>query len=164
MPFFLIKPLISILSILLILGTLGFCSYRYGYKNGSEDVQNEWTVEKNAVLKAQQEQLLQKEERERQLQHKMDKLRVERQREINDLNLQLDVVLNQLRSRPDRTTNGSEPVSGDSKHGANQSGCTGDELYKSDAEFLIREAERADQLRLSLKRCEAAYDSARSKQ
>lgn len=164
MPFFLIKPLISFACVLLILGGIGFGFYRYGYKNGSEAIQKDWDAEKALVLQAQQEQLILKDKKERQLQHRIDQLRAERQREINDLNIQLDAVLTKLHERPDRSTNGVKSMPGATESGNDQSGCTGNELYRSDAKFLIREAERADQLRLSLNRCEAAYDSARAQQ
>lgn len=164
MPFFLVRPLLSILSTVLAIGILSYCVYRVGYKNGAKFVKDEWNAEKLAILQAQQEQLLIKDKKERQLQTRIDKLQVERQRELKNLSAQLDAALSQLQERPDRITGSIKSVSGDPSIGDDKSGCTGNELYRSDAEFLIREAERADQLRLALKRCESAYDSVRAQQ
>jgi hypothetical protein len=44
--------------------------------------------------------------------------------------------------------------------GQGQRFCTGRELYRDDGEFLRREAQRADTLRLALKQCYAQYDAA----
>lgn len=164
MPFFLIRPLIYAASVILVIGGLTYSVYRYGYKLGADKIQKEWDAEKISILQAQQEQLLIKDKKERQLQTRIDKLQAERQREITNLNTQLNAVLDQLRGRPDRTTGSAESMPGVTSSGHDKLGCTGNELYRSDAEFLIREAERADHLRLALKRCESAYDSAKAQQ
>lgn len=60
-----------------------------------------------------------------------------------------------LLNRPDRPASGAVP-----KGPADPVGCTGAQLYRPDAAFLIGESARADQLRIALARCQAAYDSA----
>lgn len=61
-----------------------------------------------------------------------------------------------LRNRPERPA-----ASGDVPAGAaHPVACTGAGLYRSDSEFLVREAARADQLRIDLATCRAAYDAA----
>lgn len=60
-----------------------------------------------------------------------------------------------LRNRPERPASGAVP-----KGPAPEVGCTGAQLYKPDAAFLIGESARADKLRIDLARCQAAYDSA----
>lgn len=61
-----------------------------------------------------------------------------------------------LRNRPERPSAGSPvPTSP-----ADKVGCTGADIYRSDAEFLVRETARAESIRLQLASCQAAYDSA----
>lgn len=75
---------------------------------------------------------------------------IDRQRdEIATLNLGLDRTLSQLRDRPARLPS---PAS-DCK------GTTGAELSRADAEFLVREAARADRLRSALKSCYEVRDA-----
>lgn len=61
-----------------------------------------------------------------------------------------------LRNRPDRPAGGGDvPPSP-----ADPVACTGAQLYRSDAGFLVGESARADQLRADLAACRAAYDAA----
>lgn len=71
------------------------------------------------------------------------------------LSADLAAALRELRDRPERPS-GSDL----SKGAANPVGCTGAQLYKPDAAFLIGESSRADGLRIALARCQAAYDQA----
>ena len=59
-----------------------------------------------------------------------------------------------LRNRPERPA-GAMPESS-----ASAMACTGAQLYRSDGEFLVGEAARADKLRLELSECRALYDAA----
>lgn len=59
-----------------------------------------------------------------------------------------DALARSLRDRPERPVPGAAPTS------APATGCTGTVLYRQDAEFLIGEAARADQLRAALERCQ----------
>ena len=69
----------------------------------------------------------------------------------------LRAALDSLRNRPQRPaagggdvpTGGSDPVA-----------CTGAGLHREDAAFLVREAARADGIRLQLAACQAAYNGA----
>ena len=63
----------------------------------------------------------------------------------------LDAALNGLRDRPDRTASDTKPT------GTACTCSTGAGLCKQDAEFLVREASRADSIRVGL---EACYDYA----
>lgn len=55
-----------------------------------------------------------------------------------------DIALDRLRKRPDRLPEGSR---------TNCEGSTGAELSRTDAEFLVRQASRADEQRQALKVC-----------
>ena len=71
------------------------------------------------------------------------------------LSADLAAAHRELRNRPERPSGGDV-----SKGPAHPVGCTGAQLYRPDASFLVREAGRADKLRIDLARCQAAYESA----
>lgn len=75
--------------------------------------------------------------------------------EKRDLQRRLDVLADGLRQRPERPAD-LAPAPG----AADPVACTGAELYRADAAFLVREAGRADRLRADLAACQAAYDQA----
>ena len=61
-----------------------------------------------------------------------------------------------LQQRPDRPAARGGPVPGNT---ATDVACTGAQLFRADAAFLVREAARADQLRISDEDCRAKYDA-----
>lgn len=61
-----------------------------------------------------------------------------------------------LSNRPNRPPGGGDVPTG----GAGPVACTGAQLYRPDAEFLVWESARANQLRINLADCQARYDSA----
>ena len=94
------------------------------------------------------EQIIQSQKQSQEQQDRTDQIRKQKDAEINRINNQLVDAVSELRKRPSRsqdTTNG-------------QSG-TGAGLYAQDAEFLIREAARADKIRSGLEACYNQYDS-----
>jgi len=66
----------------------------------------------------------------------------------------LEHTISQLRNRPERP---QVPQAA----GVAVANCTGTELFRQDAEFLSREAARADELETALRQCEATYNAAR---
>ena len=96
-----------------------FCA---GFVSGC---QHEQTVQEKAVRT-----------KEHQYQADADKIRIEKDAQIKAINDQLVNAISELRKRPSRaeqTNNGQN--------------CNGTGLYAEDAEFLIREASRADTIR-----------------
>lgn len=77
-----------------------------------------------------------------------DKIRKEKDDQIKAINNQLVDAVSELRKRPSRTAETS----------AGQ-GCNGASLYAEDAEFLVREAARADEIRVALDACYKQYES-----
>ena len=77
-----------------------------------------------------------------------DEIRTQKDAQIASINNQLLNAVSQLRSRPNRTQASSDGQGG-----------TGATLSAEDAEFLIREAARADILRTGLQACYNQYDS-----
>ena len=87
-------------------------------------------------------------DKEHQYQSDADQIRIEKDAQIKVINNQLVNAISELRQRPSRT---AETPNGKS--------CNGTSLYAEDAEFLVREASRADEIRVSLASCYKQYDS-----
>ena len=77
-----------------------------------------------------------------------DKIEKDKNAQIKAINNQLVDAISELRKRPNRPENASIGQSG-----------TGSTLYAEDAEFLIREASRADTIRTGLDACYKQYDA-----
>lgn len=75
--------------------------------------------------------------------------------EVRNIAAQRDAALLSVRNRPER------PVSAASAPSAQYG--TGANLYRDDAEFLLREAARADGLRAALERCQAWIETVTGK-
>lgn len=127
-----------------------------------------WKEVRKAVAQTEQtmsaaynEKLLQASElardREQSMVSSADKIRKEKDAKIASLNTRLGTALSSLSERPQRppSTSQSAPAA------CPRAGATGAELSREDAEFLIREAARADSLRLSLSQCYKQYDAIR---
>lgn len=87
-------------------------------------------------------------EKEHQYQADADKIRTDKDAQIKAINNQLVDAISELRKRPSRAEQAANGQSG-----------TGATLSAEDAEFLIREASRADQIRIGLDACYKQYDS-----
>ena len=105
--------------------------------------------EHNVFEEYKAEEIANAREKEHQLQDATDQIRKDKDAQINAINNQLANALIELRNRPSRTNQSSNN---------GQSG-TGATLFAEDAEFLIREAARADQIRTGLEACYKQYDS-----
>ena len=104
--------------------------------------------EHNAFEEYKAEEIKNAREKEHQMQDATDQIRKDKDAQINAINNQLANALIELRNRPSRTNQSSNN---------GQSG-TGSTLFAEDAEFLIREATRADQIRTALNACYKQYD------
>lgn len=71
------------------------------------------------------------------------------------LSADLAAAHRELRNRPERPSGGDV-----SKGSGNSLGCTGAGLFAEDAGAALREAARADSVRLQLEACKARYDQA----
>jgi len=87
-------------------------------------------------------------EKEHQYQADADKIRKDKDDQIKAINSQLVDAISELRKRPSRA-----------EQAANGQNGTGATLSAEDAEFLIREASRADQIRVGLEACYKQYES-----
>jgi len=130
-----------------------------GYGAGKESVQAEWNKERLAHSQALTEAIQKGRDTERQMQSQADKFQTEKRNEIDRIARQHRAVVDSLRNRPERPEN---PMPGGSGPTQGQSGCTGAELHREDAEFLIGEAARADKIRTELEACYIQYDNIKS--
>ena len=95
--------------------------------------------------------------REQDMQATADKLKESKDAQIRTINARLNATLVELRSRPARP----DPVADTAQAAdtpAPATGGTGAFLYREDAEFLAREAARADEIRAALIQCNAQYE------
>jgi hypothetical protein len=87
-------------------------------------------------------------DKEHEYQSVTDTIRKDKDAQIKVINTQLVDAISGLRSRtssPTKTVNGQD--------------CNGQALSSPDAEFLIREAARADEIRVGLQACYQQYES-----
>ena len=87
-------------------------------------------------------------DKEHQYQADADKIRTDKDAQLKVINSQLVDAISQLRSR---TSNATKTINGQD--------CNGAALSAPDADFLIREAARADEIRVGLQACYKQYDS-----
>ena len=94
--------------------------------------------------------------KERQYQADVDKAKADKDAEVQAITNKLRSALDELRQRKARPAVVLPQDSG------TNADCTGKELYRQDAEFLIGEAARADQIVAELKVCISAYDAVKN--
>ena len=132
-------------------------AYTSGKQAGQQQVQSLWDKDKAATAEAIAQQQAQARAKEQAWQAKADKLQEARRHEIARLNSRHAAIVDSLRDRPERSSGGGVPEA--SQVGDGERACTGNQLYRPDASFLIGEAVRADQLRIALRACQAAYSA-----
>ena len=120
-------------------------------QQGYDKAQAEYAVKlANAQIKAAKQSA--------DLQTTVDVIRKVKNDEITALTRARDAALAGLRNRPERPAIYVPPTASD---GPAAAGCAGTQLFRSDAEFLVREAAAADELRLALSACYKQYSAAR---
>ena len=87
-------------------------------------------------------------DKEHQYQSDADLIRMQKDAQIKVINTQLVDAISSLRSR---SSNATKTINGQD--------CNGATLSAPDAEFLIREAARADEIRVGLQACYNQYDA-----
>jgi hypothetical protein len=90
-------------------------------------------------------------DKEHQYQAEADQIRKDKDAQIKVINNQLVDAVSELRKRPSRTAEAS--------NGTGVQGCDGSKLFSEDGTFLVREAARADTLRIALQACYDQYES-----
>lgn len=154
-----LKLLATIVTLTLLAGSAHY-AYNKGRQSGMQQVQTLWDSEKLATQRAQAEELMKARQREQALQNLANRLRQEKAHEARRLAVEHAADLERLRDRPAR--DGAAELPGATAPGAGPAaGCTGAQLFREDASVLVGIARDADELRLALKQCQAAYDEVR---
>ena len=152
---------IAALLIAVILAVAGWATYANGLAAGRAEIQAQWDQQRIADAAATVQTALQAREREQALQSTADKIRQEKTREIRHLSAARDAALRELRDRDERPAGHADLASNDQAAGAGPgASCTGAQLYRPDAEFLVWEAARADEIRIALMQCRSQYQAA----
>lgn len=147
---------IAIAAVILALACFG--AYKRGLHHGEAKIQEKWDAERAAIAQATQQAMQERIAAEEQLRRQADEQQKTYQQRIARLAAERNALLDSVRNRPARDRGDDMPGATATGGGA---GCTGAELYRDDAEFLIREAQRADQLAEQLSACVAQYQAAR---
>lgn len=146
-----------IASIVTLFVGLGYATYNHIYDKGAASVQAKWDAveaKRSSVIadlktKSDLTTLELKKESETQI------------RLLNEKNKNLTAtvasITRELHNRPDRPSVSDVP--NNTAFNPVCTGSTGKELYRADAEFLIREAARAEKLIVLLESCKAQYNS-----
>ena len=124
----------------------------YWNAHGSNAADTRWTAR---IEKERAESFNKARANEKEMQNAFNTAQKKQAARLVDTRRNLDLALDSLRDRPERP--GGMPETA-------RSGCaggTGAELSRADAEFLSREAARADELRAGLDACYSAVDAVR---
>lgn len=140
----------------LLIATGLAASHWKAYKVGQNEGVAQLNAFKSEATQRSVELMDERDAKEKQLQEDADKTRKAKNVQIASLTADLRVALDGLRDRPERPREGDLPALT-----ATGPACTGASLFKQDAEFLVRESNRADELRANLTECQAAYGKAR---
>lgn len=97
------------------------------------------------------DQITQVQKIEHEQQAAADQIRKQKDAQIEAINNQLANAISELRKRPSRPDKANT--------GSTIQGCNGSQLYAEDSVFLVREAARADKIRIALNACYKQYDA-----
>jgi hypothetical protein len=131
--------------------------YWKGRQAGKEVVQDEWDKAKLVQEQARIEWERKVRKTEKELQAKLDTVVKEKQHELQILKRNHADIVASLRNRNSRPADFKLPST--SRNAESSGNCSGAELFREDAEFLIGEAARADEIRTELEACYVMYDS-----
>lgn len=132
-------------------------AYHFAYTRGADSVQVAWDADKQAQAEQTAAIKDQADKKTAALQTQVDHQRSQSNAKIAKLSSDLAAAIDWLHDRPARPGEGSVP----DDTGPGTTGCTGAQLYRSDAEFLTRLAAERDSIAIQLGSCQAAYGAAR---
>lgn len=138
---------------LIALVVLAVALMGFGYVKGLQHEEAKFDAYKVAQQKAVDQQIAIGAQKTASLKTTADTLEKTKNDEIASINARLSVALAGLRNRPERRPDMPQTA-------AACVGATGSDLSGPDAEFLSREAARADQLRSALNQCQQQYSAA----
>ena len=116
-----------------------------------------FAIELKVKLEEQAKELtLKAKEVSKEIRNETKSITKDKESRIDAINKYSTGILNGLQHRQSRSNQSTNP--GDSCNSEGSKGSTGKELLREDAEFLTREATRAEQLRIELDSCYKQYD------
>lgn len=140
-----------------VLVAAGWFGYNWVYDRGAASVQVRWDAERAEVARQSAQIKADAAAQALSLQQAMDKQRGVTNAQVDALHAALGAAVAVLRERPERPSGGGAPNAAPAGPAPS---CTGAQLFRQDGEFLAGEAARADELRLQLAECQAAYGRA----
>lgn len=153
-----LRPLSITVAAFLFMVCLVLGGYYSGKTAGKSIVQAKWDADKAESHKRFAETVAAYRTREQQISKEVNEITKEKNRAVNDLQQRVSVLADRVRQFAERP---SVPHAAQAAaHGENGRCHCGPVIYREDAEFLGKEAERADQLRISLLACERQYEAA----
>jgi hypothetical protein len=155
---------IGILVVILGLVAGGFYLHHSGYKDGYKTAQTEGELElarfKESIRTLLDAQMKAQQAYEAAVESRVTQIQKDKEDEVKALSDRYNALVNSVRNRAPR--NPSPSTGQDSAVGTSDGSgarCTGRELSREDAEFLAREAYRADILRKALEACRKSYEA-----
>ena len=142
----------------LLLAVALAASHWKAYTQGEKAVTAQWNAERLETARATFRLIETRDRTTQELQDGAAAQRKAKNERIKVLDADLAAALGRLSNRPNRPSGADLPQ--DPAAGAGARG-TGAQLYRQDAEFLVREAARAQRIVAELQQCQAAHDQAR---
>lgn len=143
----------KLIAILLVVASL-FAWHKYEVNKAI----NKTIAEQTAIYKKQVDELTIKSLKvESELKTQVSTIKGEKDAQIKTLDTKYRIAIDSLRQRQERSS--SSNSTGNSCNTESTKGATGAELYREDAEFLIRFARDTEELKTQLKACYVQYDS-----
>lgn len=146
-----------VIAVVAIAGTYG---YNKVYELGAASVQTKWDKVEQERSRVIEQIKLETEKKNLEIVTKAAAQQKVLNEKIVTLNKSLNTALASLSNRPDRPSPGTK-INSTGIESAKS--CTGAELYRPDAEFLVREATRADEMKLYWEQCQLQYNLIREK-
>lgn len=132
-----------------------------GVVAGRAEIQAVWDQDKIRAAEESAKKIGEVKKTSAELQAAADKEKGNLNAHIRSIDLERDELLKRLRDRPVRPAESGGSVPASPGTGASAPSCTGAELFREDAEFLTREASRAEILRAHIKSLESQYERVR---
>lgn len=159
MNFALLSPKVWIeIAVTVLVIAAGWYGYHAIYESGADSVRVKWAADKKDMAEQSAQISADALATTKALTETIERQRSDTRAQISLLNTSLASAVAGLRDRPSRDSSGGVPR--DTATGA-AAGATGADLLRQDGEFLVREASRADSLRLQLAQCQDQYNAAR---
>ncbi len=157
MNFALLSPKVWLeIAIAALISAACWYGYHWIYERGADHVQRKWDSVERERAEASAKVAADALAITKDLQSRMDQQRGEANAQLANLNRSLGSAIAGLSNRPSRGDTGGVPGDPSARRG-----CYPSELYREDAAVALKLSAEADQLRIALGACQAAYGAAR---